>query len=258
MRFSVAAVLAFAATALAQEPTHDFDPVSKPAMNEVITAGKTFTITWDAIAKYADGTISIELIGGATQPTQQHVDNIASGIKNKDNSYTWNVGANLGDKKVYGLVLRLESDPKIFQYSNPFQIKGSDSKPTGSDTVTMTKSHGIKTVTLSSSSTTSASTSTSCTTTAAASTSSNSNSSSSSSSIKTKHHSTTAIANSTTTLVQSTISQSTSIDVPTTTAPNAPATTTSSVVSPTKTAAASAIRAGSLAIFGAVAALLVL
>ncbi|KAK2595507.1 hypothetical protein QQS21_006782 [Conoideocrella luteorostrata] len=157
MRFSVAAVLAFAAFALAQDPSADFDPVFNPTMNEVITAGKPFTITWDAISKYADGTISIELIGGATQSTQQHIDNIASGIKNKDNSYTWSVGADLGAEKVYGLVLKLESNPKIFQFSNPFQIKGSNKKPVGSDTVAPSSSPTIPSYTSTAAATTSSS-----------------------------------------------------------------------------------------------------
>lgn len=75
MRFSAAAVLAFAATALAQTP--DFDPIYTPEKDETVAAGSPFTVTWDAPAKYAAGTISIELIGGATQNTQQHIANIA-------------------------------------------------------------------------------------------------------------------------------------------------------------------------------------
>lgn len=75
MRFSVAAVLAFAASAFAQTP--DFDPVYTPKKDETVTAGSSFTLTWDAPPKYADGTISIELIGGATQNTQQPIAKIA-------------------------------------------------------------------------------------------------------------------------------------------------------------------------------------
>lgn len=78
MRFtlSVPAFLALASTAFAQTP--DFDPVNSPSNNQVITAGQPFTIQWEAPAKYAAGTISIELIGGATQGTQVPLSTIAS------------------------------------------------------------------------------------------------------------------------------------------------------------------------------------
>jgi hypothetical protein len=71
---SVPALLALASTAFAQ--TADFDPVNSPSFNEVITAGKPFTIQWEAPAKYATGTITIELIGGATQGTQVPLNTI--------------------------------------------------------------------------------------------------------------------------------------------------------------------------------------
>lgn len=246
MRFSIAAVLAFAASTLAQ--TADFDPIYSPKQDETIAAGSTYTITWDAPAKYADGTISISLIGGPTQPTQQQIANIASGVKNSAKTYTWTVDAALGTEKVYGLVFKLESNPKIFQYSNPFHIKASENKPTGSGTLTLTKSHGTKTIILSTTSTPSS-------TTVAPTTTATSSSTviETTSSIKTKHYNTTISA---TTLVKSTSSESApTIVVPTT---SSPATTTTPVVVPTATAAASAIRAGSITILGVVAAFLAL
>jgi hypothetical protein len=77
MRFTISAtaVLAMAMSAFAQTP--DFDPVYTPAANAVIKAGSTFEITWQAPAKYAEGTISISLIGGATQNTQVPLEDIA-------------------------------------------------------------------------------------------------------------------------------------------------------------------------------------
>ncbi|ODA78758.1 hypothetical protein RJ55_06141 [Drechmeria coniospora] len=131
MRFqlSLSAVLALAASAFAQ--TADFDPIYTPKSNEVIPAGSPYSITWSAPAKYAAGTISIHLIGGATQNTQVPIMDIASGIKNSDNGYTWLVDATLGSQAVYGLVIKLESDPSIFQYSMPFQIKGNGVVTTG-------------------------------------------------------------------------------------------------------------------------------
>lgn len=69
MRFfsAAAAVLAFAASALAQ--TADFDPVYTPAEGTVVQAGQPFKVTWSAPAKYQTGTIKIHLIGGADANT---------------------------------------------------------------------------------------------------------------------------------------------------------------------------------------------
>lgn len=78
MRFnlSVTAVLAMAASAFAQ--TADFDPIYTPKSDEVVPAGSTYTVTWDAPAKYADDTVSIHLIGGASQNAQVPLLDIAS------------------------------------------------------------------------------------------------------------------------------------------------------------------------------------
>lgn len=77
MQFSIsaAAVLAFVASAFAQ--TADFDAVNAPAAWEVLPAGSTFKISWQAPAKYDGETISISLIGGATQGTQVPLIDIA-------------------------------------------------------------------------------------------------------------------------------------------------------------------------------------
>ncbi|OAQ72307.1 cell wall beta-glucan synthesis [Pochonia chlamydosporia 170] len=238
MRFSITAVLAFAATALAQTP--DFDPIYTPKSGETIKAGAPFTVTWTAPPKYADGTIKIELIGGATQPTQVKLADIASGVKNSANTYTWNVDASLGDKAVYGLVFRLESNPSIFQYSNPFHIKGSDGA-SGSGSVTKTTSHGVKTVTLSS-------TSTPVTTTSAP--------------VTTKHSTiqlNTTVPCNTTTLVKTTAGPTGPVVITSTAVvnPSNPA-TTSPTGAPVPTGAASAVRVGSLTIMGVVAAVLAL
>lgn len=152
MKFSLSFFAALAATALAQATTADFDSVTKPEPNQKITAGKPFEIVWSTIDKYAAGTVSIHLIGGETQNTQQPLADIAAGIPNSAGKYTWAVDASLGAAKVYGLVFRYEKDPSIFQYSNPFHIV----KAAGPDTTTtVSKSYGEKTVTLSSCSSTS-------------------------------------------------------------------------------------------------------
>lgn len=148
MKFSLSILAAFAATVLAQ--TKDFDPVTKPDMNAKIPAGETFEIEWQAPAKYAAGTVSLHLIGGETQDTQVPLADIAAGIPNSAGKFAWPVAATLGDAKVYGLVIKYESDPKIFQYSNPFHIVKAESNAAADTTTTISKSYGEKTVTLSS------------------------------------------------------------------------------------------------------------
>ncbi|KAM0260324.1 hypothetical protein ACHAQJ_002889 [Trichoderma viride] len=169
MRFTltVPAFLALVSSAFAQSA--DFDPVTVPTSNQIISAGAPFTVQWTAPAKYAAGTISIELIGGATQGTQQPLGVIATGIQNSAGSFTWNVPSNLGDDAFYGFVVKLESNPAVFQYSNPFHIKAgavSSAAPPAktsaygglppSDTTTITTSTGVKTVTLASQTTSAA------------------------------------------------------------------------------------------------------
>lgn len=79
MRFAVsaAAILAFVSSALAQNPTADFDSVSKPEKNENVAAGSTYVVTWTAPAKYS-GKVSISLLGGNDPSTLQVVDTVAS------------------------------------------------------------------------------------------------------------------------------------------------------------------------------------
>lgn len=119
---SLPALLAMAASVLAQKA--DFDPIYTPDTNELVPAGSPYKVTWDS-KNYPHGTIRVHLVGGASQGTLQPIMDIASGIKNSDNSYMWNVAANLGDKAMYGLVFTLENDPSVFQYSKPFRIRGS-------------------------------------------------------------------------------------------------------------------------------------
>ncbi|KAF5701660.1 ser-thr gpi-anchored family, partial [Fusarium mundagurra] len=127
---SAAALMAFAAKALAQ--VADFDPVLTPTNWEEVSAGKTLEITWQAKPKYSGEKISISLIGGATQNTQVPIKTIATGIDNDAASYSWAIDSTLGTENVYGLVLKLESNPEVFQYSFPFKIEGakkSEEKP---------------------------------------------------------------------------------------------------------------------------------
>jgi hypothetical protein len=123
MRSAVyAAVAALASSVLAQ--TTGFDAITKPAKDETIAAGETYTVEWTPAAKYT-GTVKLGLIGGASNLTLVPMGDIGSGIQNSAGKYEWAVGAGLGKDNVYGLTITLEKDTTIFQYSNPFHIKGS-------------------------------------------------------------------------------------------------------------------------------------
>ncbi|KAG6089724.1 hypothetical protein E4U30_005462 [Claviceps sp. LM220 group G6] len=256
MRFSAAAVLAFAASALAQTP--DFDPIYTPKKDEVVAAGSPLVITWDAPAKYASGTVSISLIGGPTQNSQQPIAEIASGVQNSAKTYTWNVDASLGKDNVYGLVFKLESDKQIFQYSNPFHIKAGG-KASGSDGVTLTKSVGTKTVLLSSTPAT-----VSTTTAPAAHTTTPSNSETTPTSFVTKTEDFTTTVPCTTNSANGTgagvATDMQSAPTGSGSAPTAsnPIMTKSGAISPVPTAGASSIRVGSFSIVAIAAACLLL
>lgn len=72
---SGATLLAWVSAVMAQ--TAGFDAVLTPAKDEVVTAGSTYTITWDYSSTYA-GTVSIQLLEGTTSTTLQLGDVIAS------------------------------------------------------------------------------------------------------------------------------------------------------------------------------------
>ncbi|EXF79770.1 hypothetical protein CaCOL14_002833 [Colletotrichum acutatum] len=145
-KISAAAFLAFAASALAQNA--NFDPVTKPTPNEQINAGTSYTIEWTAPDAFKDVTVSISLIGGATQNTQVPLQDIASGIPNSAGKYTWTIPSTLGKDAFYGLVVKSESNPTVdFQYSNPFHIIAGEGAASG--TTTVVSSSPTATVTLS-------------------------------------------------------------------------------------------------------------
>lgn len=69
-----ASVLAFAASALAQDATPGYAVVSAPGDGETVPAGKTYTIKWSAGDFTGPATIS--LMGGETPSTLQVLDPI--------------------------------------------------------------------------------------------------------------------------------------------------------------------------------------
>lgn len=66
MRFTVATILAFAASALAVgvDPTTGFTQVNTPNEDEQVPAGKPYVVKWENPAPYADGPVYIQLLGG--------------------------------------------------------------------------------------------------------------------------------------------------------------------------------------------------
>ncbi|KAH6898497.1 Ser-Thr-rich glycosyl-phosphatidyl-inositol-anchored membrane family-domain-containing protein [Thelonectria olida] len=145
-KISAAAVLAYVASTIAQ--TTGFDSVYAPDAWETIEAGKTFKVEWQVPDAYKGKTVSLSLIGGETQGTQVPLIDIASGISNDAGAYDWAVPADLGEAKVYGLVIKLSDDASVFQYSNPFKIDGpAEAEPTTQ--ATSTAPYGVKTVSLS-------------------------------------------------------------------------------------------------------------
>lgn len=75
------AITTFIVRVLAQ--TADFDRIITPANLQSVPAGESFKISWETPAKYSDEKISISLIGGPTQGTQQPIKTIASRFKSK-------------------------------------------------------------------------------------------------------------------------------------------------------------------------------
>ncbi|OAA67543.1 Cell wall beta-glucan synthesis [Cordyceps fumosorosea ARSEF 2679] len=156
MRFTIAAVLAFASSAIAVgvDATDGFDRINTPNKDEQLPAGKPYVVKWENPAPYTEGPVYIQLLGGKDPNTLSVKTEKIATVDNKDQQYTWNVDASLGDDATYGLRFVWEKDDNIVQYSKPFQIKKADGAGSSSGTVTVTSSQGVKTVTLSSATTT--------------------------------------------------------------------------------------------------------
>jgi len=121
-----AALVAMASAVTAQKA--GFAVFANPAMDEVVFAGKPYTLKWDAgkdaSGKPYTGAATLSLIGGETQGTQQFVANLTT-LDVSANTYAWNVDCTLGKAKVYGLAITMDSEPATFQWSNRFHIDNS-------------------------------------------------------------------------------------------------------------------------------------
>ncbi|KAF2967425.1 hypothetical protein GQX73_g6136 [Xylaria multiplex] len=118
-----ASVLAFAASAIAQDATPGYAVVSAPGKGETVPSGKTYTIQWSA-GKFS-GPATISLMGGNDPTTLVILDPIATTVNVEDESFSWKVDCSLGEDKTYGLkIADNASGGATFQYSFPFEIKG--------------------------------------------------------------------------------------------------------------------------------------
>ncbi|KAI1334757.1 Ser-Thr-rich glycosyl-phosphatidyl-inositol-anchored membrane family-domain-containing protein [Xylariaceae sp. FL0016] len=135
----VASVLAFAASTMAQVP--GFAVMTSPANEQTVEAGETFTIVWQPGAY--TGSATIELIGGATQNTQIPLKTLAT-IDLTTGSYAWAVDCSLGDAAVYGLKIVSTANTATFQYSFPFHIDScSDATTSSSSTSSASSSTSV-------------------------------------------------------------------------------------------------------------------
>jgi hypothetical protein len=115
----VAALLA--AVAVAQ--TNSENPTSTPATGEKVPGCKPYTLKWNPTTK---GTVSIEIISGASQGTLVPVGKVATGIANSG-SFVWTPEAALGANAVTGYKI-YDDATGTFQYSVPFSVDGSTCK----------------------------------------------------------------------------------------------------------------------------------
>ncbi|KAF2679921.1 hypothetical protein K458DRAFT_407763 [Lentithecium fluviatile CBS 122367] len=116
----------FAALVAAQD-----NPTSAPATGEVVPGCEPYTLKWNPTTK---GTVSIEIISGATQGTLVPVGKVATGIANTG-SFVWTPEAALGENAVTGYKI-YDDATGTFQYSVPFSVDGSTCKDTETPTPT--------------------------------------------------------------------------------------------------------------------------
>lgn len=135
MRFSAAAVLAFASAVLAQ--TDGFNVITKPTDSEKVPAGSTYEVVWQPGPEKYAGPITIDLVGGPSQQGLQKIENLATGYDGTTGKFSWPVDKSLGKEKIYGIQIFWEQDARVFQWSFPFQIAGDGSAlPTKSSNAT--------------------------------------------------------------------------------------------------------------------------
>ncbi|KAI1171223.1 Ser-Thr-rich glycosyl-phosphatidyl-inositol-anchored membrane family-domain-containing protein [Nemania sp. FL0916] len=252
-----ASVLAFTASALAQDATPGYAVVSAPSKGEEVPSGKAYTIKWSA-GKFS-GPATISLMGGTGPTTLEILEPIATSVDVKDESFKWSVDCILGVQKTYGIKISDEATKgAVFQYSFPFEIKGpSCSSSSTSDVISASATSYASYPTEVSNSTAAVSTTTVITPTSSS--GSSSGSSSSESTITTTVKSSSAHPSSTpTTLATSSIPGITVIETPTSTGSASGTPTASASTSTTPAPTAGATRTGAGLALGLLAAVLAL
>ena len=81
MRFSTSALLALASHAFAQttkDPDLNFDAIDLPNTNEVVPAGKPYTLKWTLKPETPTGPVTIVLAGGADAGSLHNISIIDS------------------------------------------------------------------------------------------------------------------------------------------------------------------------------------
>ncbi|CAN8105208.1 unnamed protein product [Discula destructiva] len=126
MQYTVSAATFLALVSAVQAQVADFDPITKPLKDEAVPACSNYVIDWDYSTAYP-GTVTLQLLQGATPSTLQLGAVIAKGVDNSLGAYTWAVNCGLGADATYGIKITYDSDASgvTFQYSNPFQITKS-------------------------------------------------------------------------------------------------------------------------------------
>lgn len=105
----------FAAVAAAQ--SNSDNPTSTPATSEVVPGCKPYTLKWNPTTS---GSVSIEIISGASQGTLVPVGRVANKIANSG-SFVWTPAAELGSNAVTGYKIIVDATGE-FQYSVPFSV----------------------------------------------------------------------------------------------------------------------------------------
>lgn len=236
MKFSIAAIFAAASAVMAYttpvgEPDTDKNPITKPGLQELVPAGKPYTITWTPSRPEVQ-TVTLVLLRGPSNNIKFH-SVIAEKTANSG-TFVWTPSTDLEDDVThYGIQLIQDVDGK-YQYSTQFGV--SNKNPTKSTTTATTNS----TVSSTTSSTATSSTSTKLTTTSKPATNSTLTTS-------------TLTTSSATTLISATVTPSGNGTLPVTTGTLRPSSSPSPTANPNSSAAGRTIASlGLAALFAAV------
>ncbi|KAG4441355.1 hypothetical protein IFR05_003169 [Cadophora sp. M221] len=133
--FHIFWIVASAAVTTTYAQTAGFATITVPALGQNVET-PSLDIIWEPSTEYP-GSISLTLLTGSTPSTLEIGATIATGISQSSGKYRWNISPDLAQLATYGILLSLDSDPNVFQYSFPFHIDVS--KLWGASTVASTQ-----------------------------------------------------------------------------------------------------------------------